>query len=84
MRASRACPTCEDLESELLRVTARQLKAERDLIDAMFIGEDSLQTHEFNLQTVALHAKRDEILAEFKLHILKEHSGFSGLEIALQ
>ena len=59
------------------------LKAERDLVDSMFVSKDATRAHELNLQSVTLLQRREALIGTMKFHDVHEHAGSTQLEFAL-
>ena len=82
---SRGCRTCSDMAAELVQIMTAHLKAEGDLVEAMFVTKDSAAARHRNRRCDELLRIRRHLIEALKTHVEQEHGkdGVVSPEFAL-
>ena len=81
---NRRCRACNDMAAELVTTMTAHLKAESDLVEAMFVTKDAALAFEVNLRCTELLDRRRDLIHRLKSHIETAHGpGIASTEFAL-
>jgi hypothetical protein len=72
------------MAAELVKTMTAHLKAEGDLVEAMFVRKDAFLAHDVNLRCAELLERRRDLIHRIKSHIERAHGrGIASTEFAL-
>ena len=72
------------MASELVEIMRSHLRAESDLVAAMFVKKDAALAHEVNVKATALLQERKALIAVMRSHVEQDHGDDYSTEFTLQ